>query len=298
MNKDLFELLLATPELTAFDGGDGGNGGDGGDGGTGDGGTGEGNNGTGDGQQGSQTGQQQQQKEKTFTQKDVDEIVVKRNKKVKGQLEQMERNYQKLLQEQSMSAEMRAQLEKDLDEVRGQLMSKEERLKEEKKKAQEEYEAKLAQVEEERDTYRERFESSTINRAISDAQQKHKGYNPDQFIALLGPKAKIVKEVDNKGQETGNLVPRIQWNVNQEDGTVEQVLLSPEEAVEKMKDNLDAYGNMFKPNIAPGVGGGTAPGVQTAISGNIDHKKMTDEEYFELRKKDPEGFRRQVGLTR
>jgi len=292
MTKDLYELLYAVPELIAFDNDDDGDGDDGnGDGNTGDGNDGiivSGNSGD-DGQKG---------KEKTFTQKDVDEIVVKRNKKVKAQLEQMERNYQKLLKEQNMSADMRSQLEKDLDDVRAQMMTKEEKLKAEKKKAQEEYEAKLATVVNERDSYKNLFETSTINRAISDAQQRHEGYDSDQFIALLGPKAKIVEEVDNHGQKTGQLVPRIEWKVNQEDGTVEQVLLSPDEAVEKMKSDTDKYGNMFKPNIATGVGGGTAPGTQSAMVGKIDHKRMTDEEYFMARKKDPEAFRRQAGIIR
>jgi len=293
MTKELFELLLSAPELIAFDNGEGDDGGGDDDSGT-DGG--EGNDGT--NVSGNEDDGDQQNKGKTFTQKDVDEIVVKRNKKVKAQLEQMERNYQKLLKEQGMSAEMRAQLEKDLDDVRAQMMTKEEKLKAEKKRSEQEYQARLKLVEEERDAYRLRFESSTINRAISDAQQKFQGWDSDQFIALLGPKAEIIEELDSKGEKTGQLVPRIHWNVNKEDGTVEKVLLTPDEAVERMKEDVDKFGNMFRPNIATGVGGGTAPGTQSAMTGKIDQKRISDEEYFAMRKKDPGSFRRQVGLSR
>lgn len=289
MTKELFELLLSTPELLAFDNGEDDDGG-GDDSVDTEGGEGE------DSQ--SKEGEGAQNKERTFTQKDVDEIVVKRNKKVKAQLEQMERNYQKLLKEQGMSAEMRAQLEKDLDDVRAQMMTKEEKLKAEKKRTELEYQERVKQVESERDEYRLRFESSTINRAISDAQQKHQGYNSDQFIALLGPKSQIVEELDAKGEKTGQLVPRIQWNVSKEDGTVEKVLLTPDEAVERMKEDTDQYGNMFRPNIATGVGGGTAPGTQSAMTGKVDQKRISDDEYFAMRKKDPSAFRRQVGLSR
>jgi hypothetical protein len=231
--------------------------------------------------------------ERTFTQKDVDDIVVKRNKALKSQYESLENNYQTLLKQQNLTDDTRSQLEADLESVRSQMRTKEENLRIEKEKAAKEYETKLSSVQEQANYYKELYETSTIHREISDAQQLHDGYNPDQFVALLGPKAKIVEELDSAGEKTGRLVPRIEWGVKTEDGTSETVLLSPKEAVEKMKDDPDTYGNMFRPNVAKGVGQGTAPG-QAGFTGKVDHTKISTEEYMQ-RRNDPE-FRRSAGL--
>ncbi len=50
-----------------------------------------------------------------------------------------------------------------------------------------------------------------------------------------------------------------------------------------MKENVVDFGNMFRTNVAAGIGQGTAPG-QTITPGTIDQKSITTEQYMELAK--------------
>ena len=70
-------------------------------------------------------------------------------------------------------------------------------------------------------------------------------------------------------------------------------LKTPEEAVAAMKENVVDFGNMFKTNVAAGIGQGTAPG-QTSSAGEIDHSKISTEDYMRMAK-DAEG-RRKMGV--
>ena len=74
-------------------------------------------------------------KEKTFNQEEVNKFVAERNKALKAKFEQMEKSYEGLLQQQHLTNEQRGNLENELDAVRREMMTKEQRLEDEKKKA-------------------------------------------------------------------------------------------------------------------------------------------------------------------
>jgi len=251
---------------------------------------------SGDAGNGGETQQQQQNTERTFTQVEVDQFVQKRNKALKAQFEQMEKNYETLLKQQNLTKEQRDKLENDLEAVRSEMMTKEQRLAAEQKKAEAKYQADLKAAAEEATKYKSLYEESTISRAIQDAAVKADGFSPGQFVAYLAPKTKMVEEVDSQGTVTGKLVPRVEWTaVDQETGATVVMLKTPEEAVELMKENVVDFGNMFKPNVAAGIGSGTAPG-QVSAAGQIDHRRISTAEYMELAKT-PEG-RRKLGIGR
>lgn len=232
--------------------------------------------------------------EKRFSQADVDDMVVKRNKAVNKQLETLEANYQALLNQQNLTLDQRTKLESDLEQVQAQLRTKDQQLEHERKKAAEKHATELSTVGKERDHYRTLFETSTIDRAITDAAMVHDGFNSEIFIALLGPKTKMVDEMDKMGVKTGRLVPMTEWAVKDDKGTT-MVTKTPAEVIELMKDDAERYGNMFKNNVARGVGGGTAAGSgNPGTSGAVNHKKISDAEYMKLRN-DP-AARAQMGL--
>ena len=232
---------------------------------------------------------------KTFTQDELNKIVGKEKMAVKEKYAEMETAYQDLLKQQNLTKEQRDKLEANLDRVRSEMMTKEQRLEEEKKKAQKKHQEELSVAQQEADKYKSLFENSTIERAIQDASAKHDAYSPTQFIAHLAPKSKMVEEVDAEGNLTGQLVPRVVWSAVDEEGKTHQSEITPEEAVQKMKENVVDFGNLFKTNVAAGIGQGTAPG-QLSPSGDVDHKRISDAEYMELAKT-PEG-RKKLGLSR
>jgi hypothetical protein len=175
------------------------------------------------------------------------------------------------------------------------MRTKEQQLQHEKRREVEKYQKELKVAQESGNYYKSLYENSTIERAIVDAAAKNEGYEGSQFVALLRDKAKVVEELDNEGNKTGRLVPKIQWTVtNSETKQQEVVLKNADEVVELMKEDTQRYGNLFKSNVARGLGQGQAnlPGAR----GKVDVRRLSQGEYRELRKT-PEG-RRALGLEK
>lgn len=282
MPMKFWQFLNAQPRLITRDN-DGGDPGDGG-GDPGDGG-GDPNDGGGDDQNQNKGGD-----EKRFTQEDVNRIVVKRNKAANEQLQKLEKQYEKLLENKNLTEQQRDELAQNLESVQSQLRTKEQQAAYEAKKRKEEYEKELGNTKQQAEYYKNLYESSTIEREITQAATKHEGYNPQQFIALLGTKTKMVEETDESGEKTGRLVPRVESKVKGEDGAPTTVLKTVDEAVADMKEQPELFGNLFRNNVAKGIGQGSSPDVANPT--RVDVARMSDEEYFANR----DAIKKQYGI--
>jgi len=72
--------------------------------------------------------------------------------------------------------------------------------------------------------------------------------------------------------------------------TNEQVIMtrSPEEAVKRMKE-LPEWANLFKSGVVSGIGSSSATGgLIPGQGGKIDVRKLTPQQYREIRSKNPE----------
>lgn len=232
---------------------------------------------------------------KTFTQAQVEEMITKRQRTLKEEYRKLEQNYQGLLEQTNLSDRQREELEEQLEAIQSQLRTEKEQIEYESKKAEKQYQKQLEETNAKANKYQQLFESSTIERSISDAARAEDGYDAEQFIALLGPRTKMTEEVNSDGVKTGRLIPMVDWTISKEDGSSEAVKLDPKKVVKLMKENPAKYGNMFASNVARGIGGGTAAG-QELPPGRIDPRKITTEEYMRLRKTE-EGTRA-LGLTK
>ena len=73
--------------------------------------------------------------------------------------------------------------------------------------------------------------------------------------------------------------------------TNEQVIMnrSPEEAVKRMKEMPEQWGNLFRSNVVSGIGSSSATGgLMPGQGGKIDVRKLTPTQYREIREKNPE----------
>ena len=230
-------------------------------------------------------------KKKLFTQEEVDRMIVKRNKTLDTKHQQLETQYKKALEDKNLTEANKAELQAQLEELQTSRLSEKEKLEKEKKKAEEKYQTDLGVVTAERDAYKQRFEITLKKRALLDAAVKHDAYSPGQIVELLQGKTKIVEVKDDDG--TVDFVTKVDWTETTSAGEVLKLQKSPEEVVEAMKEDVDTFGNLFRANIARGVGEGT--GKATEKSGQINPAKLTTEEYMELRKT-AEG-RKRLGLV-
>ena len=98
--------------------------------------------------------------------------------------------------------------------------------------------------------------------------------------------------MNDQGEETGRPVARVRVQKKAEDGTVSEVLVTPEQAIADMKEQPEKFGGLFSSNVAKGIGEGSNSSV--AGDSRVDVTKMTDEEYIANR----EAIAKQYGLKR
>ena len=135
------------------------------------------------------------------------------------------------------------------------------------------------------------FRDSTIDRSLQDAAVKHEAFNPAQVVTQLRPWTRVIEVMDEKtGKPTGKYKPVV--DMPDVDATTnEQVIMnrSPEEAVKRMKEMPEQWGNLFRSNVVSGIGSSSATGgLMPGQGGKIDVRKLTPTQYREIREKNPE----------
>lgn len=225
---------------------------------------------------------------RTFTQDEVNKFLADDRRKHTEKYQSLESSYQELLKNQGLSQEDRDRLEQQLDDLRKQHRTKEQQLAYEKKEAEEKFQKEVEGLKKEKTIWEQRFTESTIMQALQSAAIKHEAFNPQQIIVQLRGHTKLTEKMDHAGKPTGQLVPMVEMTVRNEDsGVTEQLQMTPDEAVEYMKKNPEQWGNFFRSNVREGIGAISATGGALTGDGNVDHRKLTDEQWFKLRKDNP-----------
>jgi len=215
---------------------------------------------------------------KTFTQDEVNKILAEDKRKHQANAVKLEKQLQETLTSAKLTTEERSKLEESLEDLRKQSRTKEEQAKIEKKNLEDQFQRQIAELSARADSAEKRYVDSTISRSLLDAAVNGDSYNPQTVVTVLRP---MVKMVDNS--------PMIDFpDVSSETGDPIIKQMTPLEAIERMKQLPDQYGNLFRSGVVGGLGGtsvtgGHAPG----SNGRVDVKKLTHEQYVELRKKNP-----------
>ena len=181
--------LLLKPWVVLFDGdgdagGDAGgdSGGDAGDGG--DGGAGGGD--TGGGAGGDDAG-------KVFSQGEVNRMLADDRRKHKAQTEKAIGELEALKTKASLTETERKDLESRIDTMKSELLTKEQLAKKEKDRLEKLHKKDVETLTSERDTWKTKYTTSTIKRAITDEAVTAKAFVPEQIIAMLYPDTRLLK---------------------------------------------------------------------------------------------------------
>jgi hypothetical protein len=200
----------------------------------------------------------------------------------------LEGTYNDLLENKSLSDEVRAKAETELEDVRNQLRTKEERAKHEKDQLQTSFEKQLNQEQADRKMWEDRFHDSSISRALQDAAVTNDAYNFEQVMGLLRPMTSLKSVVDDAGKETGQFRTVVDFPDHDETGAEVTFSGTPDEIVKRMKD-LQPYANLFNGNVVSGLGAGNATGgIHTGSNGQVDVTKLSAAQYRKIREEQPE----------
>jgi hypothetical protein len=227
---------------------------------------------------------------KTFTQDELNRVLAEDRRKHQTKLQEVETKLQKALESKTLTEQDRKALQENLETVQGQLRTKEQQLAVEKKQLEESYQQRIVEVEKKASFFESLFRDSTIERALIDAAVKHEAWSPSQVVTQLRGQTELVPDVDpTTGKPTGTFTPMVKM-MDKDATTGEMVKCSrtPDEAVKRMKDMPDTWGNLFRSGVVSGIGAGTATGGLMPGQGKIDVRKLTHAQYLEIRAKNPE----------
>jgi hypothetical protein len=226
---------------------------------------------------------------KTFTQDEVNRFVAEEKRKQQAALLKTEQSFKELLAtNQNLSAKERQTLEENLATVQGQLRTKEEQAKMEKKQLEEQLTGKIKEHETRAHEWENRYKTETVTRSLQDAAIQADAFQASQIVALLTPMTRLVEMIDEKtNKSTGKFRPVVDFPDVDADGNPAITVRTPEEAVKRMKDLPETYGNLFKSNVVSGIGANSSTGVTPGANGKINLRNLNAEQYRELREKNP-----------
>lgn len=225
--------------------------------------------------------------EKKFTQEDVNRFLAEDRRRHQAQLQKLEQQYKKALEDQNLSEAQRKELQDALESFQAQFRTKEENLKHELEKLKAESEKQVKMLNEERDLWRSRYESAEIRRAIYDAAVAANAFRPEHIFAILAPMTKMTPILDANGKPTNEIAPRVHFTeVDPKTKETTTVVITAQEAIEKMRQRADEYGYLFRSAAAGGTGAG-GTGANMPGKGKVDVRQLTPAQYRELRKSNP-----------
>lgn len=192
----------------------------------------------------------------------------------------------KLQTAQGTTEQQKRELQDRINDLQRQYMSKEEISRQEQEKREKEYQGQIQSFKSEAETWKNRFHETTITRALQDGAIEFEAFNPGQIVDLLQGKTKLIEEKDSDGNSTGRLIPRVALMEYDNDGKPVPLDLTVKEALTRMKNTSERFGNLFKSTLASGLGQ-SGNGAAGGKKGKIDPAKMTPQEWNEYRKKDP-----------
>jgi hypothetical protein len=221
------------------------------------------------------------EEKKLFTQEQVNSFLAEEKRKLKKQTEQQIAQLEELKQSKSLSDKEKADLQAKIEELTNLSLTKEQLAEKEKKKLTEEYSKTISNLNSELENWKNLFATSTIERAIMDEAIRNEAFNPAQIVALLKPATRLAEVTDNEGNPIpGQFVARIKFPDTDKEGKPITLDLTVQEALKRMKEQTEYYGNLFKSGLTGGIGG-----TNDRTTNNLDVSKMTHEEYLKFRKK-------------
>ncbi len=228
---------------------------------------------------------------KQFTQEDLNRILAEDRRKHQAQLKEQAEKLEGVLKSQSLTEQDRKVLQENLVAVQGQLRSVEAQATKEKQELEHSFQARLADMEKKAATWESMYRDSTIQRSLQDAALKNEAFNPRQIVTLLKPMTKMIEDTDPVTKRPNGLYKVVveMPDVDPKNGESVLMVRTSDEAVKRMKELPDQYGNLFKSGVVSGIGSGAATGGFTPGSGGkIDVRKLTPQQYREIRAQHPE----------
>lgn len=223
-------------------------------------------------------------KKRVFEQEEVNAMMAKDKRALKAQNEQLAKTLEEVQKNQRLTEEERSELAAQIENLRTQHLTAEEKAKRERKKLETEHQTALEKKTKEAEEWRNRYTTEKIQRTILDASVANEAFSPEQIISFLRPETRLADVLDEEGRPTGELTPKVKFQSKNAEGKSVTLDLTVDEAVKAMKEDVARFGNLFKSNATGGFGGNNSPGV----NGKLNFRNLTPAQYMKIRETDRE----------
>lgn len=228
-------------------------------------------------------------RERAFSQEDINKYLADDRRKHTEKYKKLEGSYQEMLADKNLASEQRAKLEGDLLDLQKTFRTKEQQAEYERKQDKERFVQEVTGYKEAATRWESMYKDSVIQRSLQDAAVAAESFNPTQIVGLLRPVTQMRPATDEEGNELDNqMIPMIDFpDIDEKTGKQIITLRTPAEAVQRMKELPEYYGNLFRANVVSGIGAGAATGTTTGEGGRVDVTKLTAEQYRKMRTENP-----------
>jgi len=205
-----------------------------------------------DGDGGNAGGQKPDDGKLTITQDQLNEMMANNRRKLTQQNEKLVGELNALKDQATMTATERSELEERIEKLQEQTMTQEEIAKRDAKKASQAHKKELDKLTSERDHWQAHYTNERVSRSLQDAAIEAKATVPEQIVSLLGPQTVLSPVLDEGGKPTGSYEPLVKFVDVDDDGNPATLSLKPVDAMKRMQELPERFGNLF---INPGAGG-------------------------------------------
>jgi len=228
--------------------------------------------------------------EKSFSQADLNKFLAEDRRLHQEKYKKLESSYESILADKGLASDSRQELETELESLRANYRTEKQQIEADKATQKEKYEAELTEFKASSAKYEELYTDTVINQSLQDAAVRGEAFNSEQIAGLLRPLTSLRDLTDEDGKPTGVIAPMTEFpDVDAKTGEPIKTLRTPQDAVRRMKELPEQYGNLFRANVVSGVGQGAATGgAAPGKGGNVDVAKLSSEQYRKIRKENPE----------
>lgn len=222
---------------------------------------------------------------KTFTQDQVNKLLAADKRKLREQNQKLAESLKELQGKIGTTAEEKEELQERIEQLENSHKSESQLQKEKAEKESKKTQALVEDLRTRGDKWKGRFTSQLVDTALLSAAQEQEAYNPSQVVDLLRGKT-VVEEVEDGGKKTGQFRTIVNLEAKDDNGGPVILKLTPSDALARMKENQDLFGNLFKSGVKKGIGGS---GSGDSGSKNQVAEALKDHNlYRKLRKENPE----------
>lgn len=188
-------------------------------------------------------------------QEDLNKMMAENRRNIQSQNQDLVKQLEQLKQSTRLTQDERDELQTRITQLEEQYLSKEELAKREQNKLEKKYTEDLQRAKDQQDTWKRLYSDSTIQREWQDAAIAGEVLELaiPQVVEMFRHRTSLVERLED-GNPTGTYAPVVKFNDISEDGSEVVLDLSPTDAIKRMKELPEKYGNLFKGTAVSGAG--------------------------------------------